>query len=56
MLLAVALSVCPLLLLDLVSPRHSLLHQREGEDRTATLATEVCGELLKPRVYDGLLR
>eukprot|EP00903_Cladosiphon_okamuranus_P017430 g16054.t1 len=36
--------------------RHSLLHQREGEDRMATLAAEVCGELLKPRVYDGLLR
>lgn len=39
-----------------VSRRHSLLHQREGEDRMATLAGEVCGELLKPRVYDGLLR
>eukprot|EP00752_Nemacystus_decipiens_P002888 g2687.t1 len=36
--------------------RHSLLHQREGEDRAAALATEVCGDLLKPRVYDGLLR
>lgn len=36
--------------------RHSLLHQREGENRTATLAREVCAELLQPRVYDGLLR
>lgn len=38
------------------SCRHSLLHQREGENRVAALAAEVCEELLKPRVYDGLLR
>ncbi|CAM9595506.1 unnamed protein product, partial [Ectocarpus fasciculatus] len=36
--------------------RHSLLHQREGENRAVTVAREVCAELLQPRVYDGLLR
>ncbi|CAM9104392.1 unnamed protein product [Ascophyllum nodosum] len=36
--------------------RHSLLHQRDGEDLGVTLGNEVCAELLRPRVYDGLLR
>ncbi|CBN75666.1 conserved unknown protein [Ectocarpus siliculosus] len=30
--------------------RHSLLHQREGENRAVTVAREVCAELLQPRV------
>ncbi|CAM9609032.1 unnamed protein product [Laminaria digitata] len=33
--------------------RHSLLHQREGEERVTSLGKEVCAELLRPRVYDG---